>query len=279
MSCAIGSHNCCQQSDLCTENKTCKPYHSSQKPWKRYTCEPCPDGYFGKGCKQPFRSCQDYSNSSLKSGLYKVVDFDKTVYEVYCHFDSNGSWTLVQSYNAVNGSENTTFRQLRETLTKNLSISENIVIWNGYRLRKSRMKSVQNNSAFLLFTCDYEKCRHIYQSDYLQISLENIKKNGNVADVLELDGQTCNITVDNGHGKIGEYDLSDCQIQLHQEQTSTLHVDIDSTGSLCKFKHASSTCSGRRHYFCSSCTNSCMNQLHRCKQNVNSTTQLWFGNV
>ena len=35
--------------------------------------------------------------------MYKVVGSDKSVYEVYCHFDSDGAWTLVQSYSFANG--------------------------------------------------------------------------------------------------------------------------------------------------------------------------------
>lgn len=270
MSCAIRSYNCCKESDLCPENKTCKPYNSFQKPWKRFTCESCPDGYYGNDCKQTFTSCQDYANGSLKSGMYKVVDINMTVYEVYCHFDSAGSWTLFLSYSVVNGSKNSTFKQLRHTLSQNLPVSEGAVTWGGYRLRKSRMKSIQKNSHFLMFTCDYEKYRHINQSDYLQILLKN------VSDVLELHKKTSYV-VRKGHGKIKDFDMSDCQIHLHQRKTTRLHVDINSTVSQCKFNLT--TCSDRRHYFCSSHANSCMNKLHRCKENVNSTTQLWFGNM
>ena len=93
MSCAM-KYNCCQQSDLCPENKICKPINSLQQPWKRFTCE-CPDGYYGGNCDLPIMSCQGYAHSFAKSGKYKVVDFNETVYEVYCHFDSDGgAWTL-----------------------------------------------------------------------------------------------------------------------------------------------------------------------------------------
>ena len=241
------------------------------KAMKRFTCESCPDGYYGNDCKQTFTSCQDYANGSLKSGIYKVVDINKTVYEVYCHFDSAGSWTLFMSYSVVNGSVNSTFKQLRDTLSQNLPVSESALTWGGYRLRKSRMRSIQKNSHFLMFTCDYEKYRHISQSDYLQILLETVDN-----DVLELRSKTP-YRVRKEHGKINEFDLSDCKIQLHQGEETRLHVDIDSNVAQCKFNPT--TCSNPRHYFCSSHTSSCMNKLHRCKENVNSTTQLWFGNM
>lgn len=270
------SYNCCKQSDLCPDNKTCKPYHSSQKPWKRFTCESCPDGYYGNSCKQPFRSCQnyeDYVNGSLKSGMYKVVDFNKKVYEVYCHFDFDGAWTLVQSYIVVNGSQNTTSKQFRKALSKNFPVSESVLTWSGYRLRKSRMKSIRSTSHFLMFTNDYKKNRHINQSDYLRILFANIKgPNGNVTDVLELVGNTSYFTVGKGYGRIGKNDLGGCQIQLRQK--NRLHVNINSTVSSCKL-----SCCGHQQCFASSRRKRCMKKQHCCKQNDNSTTQLWFGNM
>ena len=93
MSCAM-KYNCCQQSDLCPENKICKPINSLQQPWKRFTCE-CPDGYHGDDCHQPITSCDGYANSSRTSGWYKVVESaGSSVRDVYCHFDSDGAWTL-----------------------------------------------------------------------------------------------------------------------------------------------------------------------------------------
>jgi hypothetical protein len=167
MSCSI-KYNCCQQSGLCPENKICKPINSLAKPWKRFTCN-YPDGYHGEDCKQPITSCQGYASGSRKLGMYKVVGSDKSVYEVYCHFDSDGAWTLVQSYSFANGSK---FEGFQNPISGNHPVSENALTWNGYRLSKDRMKSIQSNSVFLRFMCDYEKHHDMNKSDYLQIALE-----------------------------------------------------------------------------------------------------------
>lgn len=56
-----------------------------------FSCE-FPNSYCGKDSKQPITSCHYYANRSLKSATYKVVDFSKiTVFEVFCHFDSEGA--------------------------------------------------------------------------------------------------------------------------------------------------------------------------------------------
>ena len=124
---------------------------------------------------------------------HMVVDFDMSVYEVYCHFDADGAWTLVQSHNIANGSAD--YRH-QTALYRNFPISENAVNWRGYRLRRPRMRSIQNNSAFLRLTCDYEKYHDdINETDYLQILLANIKISGRgVVDVLDLDGETSHLT-------------------------------------------------------------------------------------
>lgn len=62
---------------------------SPNKARKCFTCE-CPEGYYGNDCKQPITSCHNYVNGSLRPGIYKVVDYDETMFEVYCHFDSDG---------------------------------------------------------------------------------------------------------------------------------------------------------------------------------------------
>jgi hypothetical protein len=116
------------------------------------------------------------------------MDSEKTVYEVFCHFESDSAWTLVQSYSFANRS----FDQFKKSLSEDRPISENALTWSGYRLSKARMESIKNNSTFLQFTCDYEKYLDIQKSDYVQIPLGNIKSrqggSKKVQDVLKLNG-------------------------------------------------------------------------------------------
>jgi hypothetical protein len=83
--------------------------------------------------------------------MYKVVDSvgDHVLYEVFCHFDSDGAWTLVHSCSFANGSAN----PLKQSLSEDLLVGEYALVWSGYRLRKTKMKSVKDYSTFLQFTC------------------------------------------------------------------------------------------------------------------------------
>jgi hypothetical protein len=212
--------------------------------------------------------------------MYKVADSDGSEYEVYCHFDSDAaSWTLVQSYSFSNGSHTSKFPKLRKPLSEDHAVSENDLTWSGYRLSKPRMKSIKNDSAFLQFTCDYEKNLAINKSDYVQIRLQKIKiwqPDENV-DPLQLAGETSYVTVGDGRGKIGGYDLNRCEFQLHQYVDRVLHVvkKYSSRGP-CKLNVLN--CSWQHEYFGSyHVITECFKELHRCVQNANSTTQLWFG--
>ncbi len=131
------------------------------------------------------RSCSGYLGR--ESGMYKVVDSSNSVYEVYCHFDPNAAWTLVQSYSFANRS----LDQIKNPLSDNLPLSENDLTWSGYRLRKPRMKSIKDNSTFIQFTCDFEKNLAINKSDYVQIPLQDIqKRSAENVDVLQLNEGT-----------------------------------------------------------------------------------------
>ncbi|CAB4025698.1 PREDICTED: uncharacterized protein LOC107342716 [Paramuricea clavata] len=275
MSCSM-KYNCCQQSGICRENKICKPVNSQEQPWKRFTCE-CPDGYHGDNCDQPITSCQGYAKGSRKPGMYKVVDsIGGPLYEVFCHFDSDSAWSLVQSYSFANRS----LDQFKKSLSNNRPISENALTWSGYRLGKARMESIRNNSSFLQFTCDYEKHIDLNQSDFVQLELQNLKTTfgGNNVDVLELSGCTSYVLVRNGRGKIGEYDLNYCKIKLCQFPDWPLHVVFENSDPpSCMFNAVS--CSGYTYEYFGSFHYSidyCVKRVHRCIQNGNSTTQLWF---
>ena len=155
-------YNCCQQSGLCPKNKICKPLNSVDKPWKRFTCE-CPDGYRGDNCKQRIMSCKGYVDTHKKPGIYKVLAPDGSKYDVYCHFDSYGAWTLAQSYSYAN-------RSLVGS-TGGHGLSENALEWSGYILQKNIIKSIATNSSKLLLTCNYVKYYDTLRSDHLEITL------------------------------------------------------------------------------------------------------------
>jgi hypothetical protein len=235
----------------------------------------CPDGYHGDRCDKPIKSCAGYSDLRRESGKYKLVDFGSTLYEVYCHFDSDGAWTLVQSYIFKNKNS------FKDSLSVDHPVNENDPNWSKYRLGQARMRTIKENSTYVQFTCDYQKVNlDIKKSDYLQISLQTIKQKVNdlitSVDILRFSGYTTYITIPRGFGATGDNNLTDCEIWLHQGINNALHVHIVNRAPKCNFD--SSCDSGQNNYFGSFVSPyDCIKKLHRCVQKDGSTTQLWFG--
>ena len=282
MSCSM-KYNCCQQPDLCPNSKVCKPFNSPKKPWKRLTCE-CRDGYHGKNCDKPImHACAGYSNVGRGSGKYKVVDSQMSEYDVYCHFDSNFAWTLVQSYSFANRF----LQQFKNPLFEDFPISEYNPTWSGYRLNKPRMSSIKDKSTFLLFTCDYEKTNfNPKTTDFLTIPFRSIVQNSEIVDVLEFNRYTSLFSIAKGHGNIGGNDLSYCQVRLIQVgQKSSYHlrfqvvfsnIEVESNPA-CKLNLYIATVLGRGFFGGSYYPSAKIKKFHQCARNDNSTTQLWFG--
>ena len=257
------NENCCKESEVCPHNKICKPLNSFDKPWKRFTCA-CPDGYHGDNCDQPITSCAGYWNIKQKSGVYKVVDSDNSIYEVYCHFDSDGAWTLVQSFSFENHiPANSEFKR---PLTEDLPVSENAVTWSGYRLRKARMQLINQNSNQLRFTCDFNNVQDVNQTDYLQISLNVLGAD------MDITTKDPNKDISSSQGKINGIGLHGCTIKIHQNGNEGLHVHTDN----CNFRPSKQLCQGFR-YFSFFQNRDCIEPTHRCTQNMQSTSQIWFG--
>ena len=266
MQCPV-NFNCCKQSGICPTNRICVPLNSPDKPWKRFACK-CPGGYHGNNCDQPIRSCREYASGSPVSGKYKVVDYEGTMYEVFCHFGADGTITLVQSYSFEKSSRSDS--PFRVPLYNNQPISENDHNWGAYRLSNSRMKSVRDSSSFLLFSCEYEKTGDVKKSDHVQVKLQDID------DFLE-DDVYMNSYAYIGHGKLHGYNLSVCDMKLHQTPSQAFHAHFNTARFDCKLRQLS--CDTRSYDFFGNYAsiNPCVNQVHKCTASPASTTQLWFG--
>ena len=201
--------------------------------------------------------------------MYKIRDsVNDPLHEVYCHFDSDGAWTLVQSFSFANHTGNI---QFRKPLSANQPVSENVVTWSGYRLSKARMESISQNSDQLRSTCAFEKEHDVNQTDYLQMLLHKDQ----LKQYITTTEQEKYILAPNYRGKINEIDLKGCKIKLHQNDNDGFHVHIDDgAGQRCT-KPAAPTKCDKFHYF--SYFPNCLLHTHRCTQNEMSTSQLWFG--
>ena len=266
MSCPMND-NCCQQSDLCPMNTICKPFTSRTKPWKRFTCV-CQDGYHGDNCDQPITSCQGYAQGSRKTGLHKIVDPNGALYKVYCHFDSDGAWTLVQSFSFA---ERTVTNSKFETpLTTDTPVRYSAQPdWNAYRLGKARIQRINVNSNYVRFTCGFENVANVNQTDYLQISLEELE-------TKDFTTYSPDTEMSSYRGKINEIDLRGCKIKLHQDN-KCFHVHVEAKSG-CAFVPAGkpSGCN-KFNYFSEFGKAACIVSTHRCTQDQTSTSQLWFG--
>ena len=254
MRCSV-NEKCCQQPGICPTGKICKPHNSLDKPWKRFSCE-CKDGYGGENCTTPIRSCGEYLKSHPKSGKYEVLDSKNNVYTVYCHFDSDGAWTLVQSFSFAN--HTTGNSKYNRQLTENHPVSENTLTWSGYRLGNATIESINQDSDAMMFTCDFEKVKNVTQTDYLQVNLN-----------------TDNQNVNKYHGKIDGKDLKGCNFTLEQKNNETFHVMMQN--GQCAFSPKQNPENCKRYYFIYPFEMECLKQTHRCNMNQNSTSQIWLG--
>ena len=217
-----------------------------------------------------------------ESGKYKVVDSQNSEYDVYCHFDSDAAWTLVQSYSVANRS----LEQFKKPLFNDTPISEDNPTWSGYRLSKPRMRSVKDNSTFLMFTCDYEKINFSPKtSDFLIIPFRNIEQYSERVDILEFRSYTSYFGIANGHGNIGANDLSYCQIRLYQRGWSSSYRRFQvvfrksniEPNPACKHNLYSATGFVRGFFGEYDHLSDEGKKLHQCARSDNSTSQLWFG--
>ena len=109
-------------------------------------------------------------NGSRVAGKYKVFDANMKPFEVFCDFDPNSTmaWTLIQSYQLQN---NALF--MWHPFTHNFPVNEDTPRWDLYRLSKSRMESIQQDSSKWRMTCRYDTDGLNY-TDYVRGSNDNI---------------------------------------------------------------------------------------------------------
>ena len=227
----------------------------------RFKCR-CPPGYAGNLCQNVVKSCRGYNNGGRIPGVYKIFDNNMELFDVYCDFDFNSSlaWTLIQSYQLQQSG-----KFISQPLTKDFPYYQNTPGWDAYRLSKSRMQSIQEDSGKFRVTCNYNTDGVVFR-DYLQAALgesdiltqESIKV-CLLMERIDVRGQSC----------------CDCTAYIRQNPSQMLHFDSFHVGD-CDFKPSGSIRCGSTGednfgYY------ACVTNNHRCSSSSSATTQIWFG--
>ena len=168
------------------------------------------------------KSCRGYANGSRVPGKYKVFDDNMSLYEVFCNFYTNSTmaWTLIQSYQLKHNSQ---FKEY--SLADDRPVHQDAPVRDSYRLSKSRMKSIQEDSSKWGITCRYDTDGLNY-TDYVRGSNKKV-------DVLTYYETGCQ---DVEFIDVRGYQCTGCNASIVQLPFVILHVNSDFSCNYCSFK-------------------------------------------
>ena len=184
---------------------------------------------------------------------------------MYCSFDDESPWTLVQSFKYSKKNEH------KVPIYQDNPKNQNFPSWSDYRLSFSRMNGIHedSNSKWRL-TCNFNRDGPVY-TDYVRTTHaaapllnSTISQYGECKTVEYIDIRThsctnCQVMV--AHGTRGEWPL---------------HIDSYYSTRRCSAHFPESKACGSYGednfgYY------DCANAKHRCSATEESTTQVWFG--
>ena len=230
-------------------------------------CDVCNPGYGGPHCDQPIRSCRGFGKRSRVAGNYTVLDVKNNTFEVFCDFDRNSymTWTLIQSYSIKN---NEVF--YRKSLYS--SYSQTDPSWSRYRLSKSRMESIQQDSTKWRVTCRYETDGVLY-TDYLRVSNEELN-------ILTFENSGKCVRVE--YIDVRSQHCNNCTVYMRQQSNYLVHFFLkEGEGDECEFKPFLEPSwvwedgSYKRGYYFGHYFK--VDSRHRCSSSADATTQTWLG--
>ena len=181
-------------------------------------------------------------------------------FEVFCDFDknSNMTWTLIQSNQLK-------YKVQDRSYISDKAINEDNPTFDLYRLSKSRMESIQQDSSKWRITCQYDTSGVVY-TDYVRGS------NDEMNILTERRGATC-VRVE--YIDIRGENCQNCSAMFFQSDSYVLYSDSFHSYN-CEFEPKNGlSCGGRGEdnfgFY------SCISPAHRCSATQTSTTQTWFG--
>ncbi|KXJ17614.1 uncharacterized protein LOC110233554 [Exaiptasia diaphana] len=254
-------YNGCCRSQPCKNGGTCVEQCTSPK--EKFACR-CPLGFKGKICEKSPSSCMDIliaSTTTPKKDVYRIQRDDKRNYiQVYCAFEDNKAWTLIESFSR----ENKEFKNKPFSIDYGRNLG-NVPSWNGYRVRLDRMKYFHNKSTLFRATCNYPN-RESLTRDLLIGRLSDV-------DIFNKEGQVneCKryISID-----IMGHTCKSCSALTAFGPINPRHIHLDVTTQRCEFKisqpdiNDSTDCFGHYHT---------VDERFTCTAMNTSTTQWWLG--
>ena len=225
----------------------------------------CSPGYTGEHCEQPIKSCRGYSNGSRVPGNYTVINSDLGPFQVFCDFDSDSpmTWTLILSYKLENRED------FRTPLFTDSPINQNEPSWSRYRLSKSEMESIQEDSTQWRITCRYETDGVVY-TDYVRA----LNNEANILHTYDISTSCVKVEYIN----VRDQSCTQCTVMFWQTNNyGIFHFDSYYENFYsCSFKTSGYLECNRDGednfgwYYCN-------NYRHRCSSSDEATTQTWFG--
>ncbi|XP_028391273.1 uncharacterized protein LOC114516098 [Dendronephthya gigantea] len=276
--CARGV-DCCLTSQPCLNGGTCVPQYSTVDK-NRFTCkcthyrggercEDCADGYTGHLCQTKARSCSGYKNSSRVGKIFKVFDKNDNLFSVFCDFDEERSWTLIQSFAFQER------KRFKPSFVLDRIRNQDAPNFQAYRMSKARMQSVAKNCTKWRITCDFRQGEKISYIDYVETSLTNL-------DILTFNGNRC-VEVD--YIDIRGTNCTNCTafvLQSHNKNVNPYYMGLHFDS----FLGPSFSCEHNARNGSKKCGKSgeddfgffdCRSTKHRCSAHNASLTSAWLG--
>ena len=231
---------------------------------KRFDCK-CIDGYTGPRCTEKPKSCRAFLNGNQQAGFFQIFDNNDNPYTVYCSFDNQMAWTLVQSFKYSNRGAYMT------PIYKNDPKNQNFPSWEDYRLSWSRMNDIHkdSNSKWRL-TCNFDK-DGLVQTDYVRATHSDVP----LLDFATSEHLGCKSVefID-----IRNKNCTNCKVLIAHgfNYNWPIHIDSYRSKTLCSANFSPSKSCGIKGEDNFGFYN-CVNKKHRCSAAQESTTQLWFG--
>ncbi|CAB3988155.1 Hypothetical predicted protein [Paramuricea clavata] len=199
------------------------------------------------------RSCLDHlKRCSTSEGNYKIYnENDNCLYSVYCDMvpETAAAWTLVESF-ALSHKDEDPFR--KHPFKTNAPVNKKSANFNRYRMSQPQMSSLKSVSTHWRATCSFPidgiDGRDQARANFQDFDIMTFLGNGamNVSNALQDGGQ----------------------LSMH---TCSQHIDSSHGG--CQFVPTAGAVAGEDNFGFPKI----INPNFRCHENVNSTTNWWFG--